>query len=95
MLVTEQTKEAEVETPAQNNPFVQGLVDKITEKAVAKGFEVVDKKESEKVESKEEKKPVEKKKVTKKKTSVKEELKGNKGKTKKTEKKGKEEVACL
>lgn len=92
VLVTEQTKEAEVETPAQNNPFVQGLVDKITEKAVAKGFEVVDKKEPEKVESKEEKKPVEKKKASKKKdpaekkqtkkASVKEALKENKDKVK-------------
>lgn len=105
VLVTEQTKEAEVETPAQNNPFVQGLVDKITEKAEANGFEVVDKKEPEKEIPKEEKKPVEKKKATKKKepaekkqtkkASVKEALKKNKEKTKKTERKGKEDVACL
>ena len=105
VLVTEQTKEAEVETPVQNNPFIQGLVDKITEKAEANGFEVVDKKEPEKEIPKEEKKPVEKKKATKKKepaekkqtkkASVKDALKENKGKVKKTEKKGKEEVACL
>ncbi len=105
VLVTEQTKEAEVGEPAQNNPFVQGLVDKITETAEAKGFEVVDKQESEKAESKEGKKPVEKKKATKKKepvekkqtkkASVKEALKENKEKMKWTERKGKETVACL
>lgn len=105
VLVTEQTKEAEVEKPAQNNPFVQGLVDKITEKAEANGFEVVDEKEPAKVTPKEEKKLVEKKKATKKKeptekkqtkkTSVKETLKENKGKTKRPRRKGKEEVVCL
>ncbi|MDD5900750.1 MAG: JAB domain-containing protein [Lachnospiraceae bacterium] len=102
MLVTEQTKEAEVGVPAQNNPLVQEIVDKITEKAVAKGFEVVDKKAPENVESQEEKKPVEKKKATKKKepaekkqtkkASVKEALKENKEKVKKPEVKKTKEI---
>lgn len=100
MLVTEQTKEAEVGTPAQNNPFVQKLVEKITEKAEAKGFEVVDNKGPEKEAPKEEKKPVEKKKATKKKEeekpveqeksekkkSVKKQLSEKKGSTERTEK---------